>query len=462
MAKYGAVQFTLSPVDAQRVLDLQKGIEESELAPKGRELTPHVTVRWGFHPEVTPDQVSAITKGTGTVDVTFGDLHAFPENDEGEPLVFLLESEKLVKLHDALAALPHTDPHPTFQPHLTIGYFKKGMAQKHAQGENPLKGQTITLRDLQFRSREKTFTDLEKGYRETFLQKPYSSASDAPDYVRQSKRKQWVAVWNSAYERAKKDGKSDKEAESSAFAQANGVAGPNSSKKFAKLLAKADADDAQAFTDRLITVLEAQWLALPSQVRSSLESAALSGAGHGLLQIDVSNSKLIASANRSAQEYATHRAAEMIGKKFDNEGNLVENPNARWAISQTTRDKIRQIVADSFTKETPISEVVNDIREALAEETEGEGIFSLGRAKMIARSEIAMAQSASNFSTWEKSGVVEKVKWLTSNLDPCPECLMNQDQEVEIGSKFFSGATKPPQHPHCACVLAVSKVSEDA
>src|SRR5262249_59505384 len=40
------------------------------------------------------------------------------------------------------------------------------------------------------------------------------------------KRKQWIEVWNSAYRKAKKDGKSDKEAESSAFAQANAVAGP--------------------------------------------------------------------------------------------------------------------------------------------------------------------------------------------------------------------------------------------
>lgn len=53
---------------------------------------------------------------------------------------------------------------------------------------------------------------------------PYSSAADAPSYVPKSKRAQWVAVWNSAHAKALKDGKSAKDAEASAFAQANGVA----------------------------------------------------------------------------------------------------------------------------------------------------------------------------------------------------------------------------------------------
>lgn len=56
---------------------------------------------------------------------------------------------------------------------------------------------------------------------------PYSSVADVPSYVPKGKRRQWLAVFNSAYKRAKKDGKSDKEAEQSAFAQANAVAGPN-------------------------------------------------------------------------------------------------------------------------------------------------------------------------------------------------------------------------------------------
>lgn len=59
---------------------------------------------------------------------------------------------------------------------------------------------------------------------------PYSSVSDVPGNVPKDKRKQWLEVFNSVYARAKEDGDDAKEAERSAFAQANAVAGPNADK----------------------------------------------------------------------------------------------------------------------------------------------------------------------------------------------------------------------------------------
>ena len=55
--------------------------------------------------------------------------------------------------------------------------------------------------------------------------RPYKSPSDVPDAVPDSKKAQFMEVWNSAYAKAKKDGKSDDDAEKSAFAQAWGVIG---------------------------------------------------------------------------------------------------------------------------------------------------------------------------------------------------------------------------------------------
>lgn len=56
---------------------------------------------------------------------------------------------------------------------------------------------------------------------------PYTtSSSNLPKNVKDANSKlraQWVEVWNSSYAKAKKDGKSDKEAESIAFRNANGV-----------------------------------------------------------------------------------------------------------------------------------------------------------------------------------------------------------------------------------------------
>jgi len=57
---------------------------------------------------------------------------------------------------------------------------------------------------------------------------PYSGPRDSklPSYIKEKpekKRAQWVAVWNSSYAKAKKEGKSEKEAEKVAFRNANGV-----------------------------------------------------------------------------------------------------------------------------------------------------------------------------------------------------------------------------------------------
>lgn len=50
-----------------------------------------------------------------------------------------------------------------------------------------------------------------------------NSAEPAPANVPEAKKKQWEAVYKSAFSDAKKAGKTDKEAESQAFAEANGV-----------------------------------------------------------------------------------------------------------------------------------------------------------------------------------------------------------------------------------------------
>jgi phage I-like protein len=52
---------------------------------------------------------------------------------------------------------------------------------------------------------------------------PYSNVAEVPDSVPAEFRKQWLEVWNSAFKRARAEGKSQKDAEASAFAQANGV-----------------------------------------------------------------------------------------------------------------------------------------------------------------------------------------------------------------------------------------------
>jgi SPP1 gp7 family putative phage head morphogenesis protein len=290
---------------------------------------------------------------------------------------------------------------------------------------------------------------------------PYSEdGHNVPGHVHgDKKRRQWSHVWNSEYHSQKGKGKSDKEAEEIAFASANSVAGKAATERFVLLLAKANEEDARAFSDALIAALEADWQNLPVEIQPSLESATLSGISQGMMQIDVSNAALLASANTVAQKYAQERAAEIVGMRRDLEGNLVPNPDARWAISDTTRERIQEIVSDAFAEETPLEQIQEAIQQALEEEADGNGIFSEARAEMIARTEVNMAQAGGNFEVWQKSGVVKSIKWLTSEDEKvCVVCEENDSRSVPIGQPFPSGDLYPGAHPNCRCVVVVDEL----
>ena len=185
---------------------------------------------------------------------------------------------------------------------------------------------------------------------------------------------------------------------------------------------------------------------MPAKARQHLERAALSGARKGTVDIHLSDKDLINAVNATARDWAKDRAAEMVGMKYNEDGDLIPNPDARWRIDDTTREELRQIVTAGFEKETGLNEMIEQIANA--------GSFSDARAEMIARTEISFAQTTANYEAWEASGVVEKVQWILSEDHPdYDDCDLNDGEIVNLGDPFPSGHLAPPLHPHCFCQL---------
>lgn len=157
--KFGNVQFNLSADDAQRVLEIP--VDGAHFAAKGRDVGPHVTVLWGFHPEVTAEQINKITKGIGAIDITLGGLEMFPAGEDGVPLVIRVESAKLRKLRSDLEALPHSKSWPDYKPHICVAYLKPD-APAAEYADNPLAGEVFTLSQLVYSGIDYTVADLEK------------------------------------------------------------------------------------------------------------------------------------------------------------------------------------------------------------------------------------------------------------------------------------------------------------
>jgi hypothetical protein len=218
-----------------------------------------------------------------------------------------------------------------------------------------------------------------------------------------------------------------------------------------KLKKETDDEKAKRIADDIYASVEGEFAGLAPEARKALEQAALSGVNDAIVQIEISDADMISAVNEIAADYASKRAAEMIGMKYSATGELVANPNAKYAITDTTRDELRQIIKNAFEKETPYEDVVSQVREA--------GAFSEGRAHLIADSEARTAQVRGNFETWKKSGLVKKVKWLCA-VDPCDICADNDGEVRELGQAFPSGDLMPLAHPRCNCILQAVEISE--
>ena len=183
----------------------------------------------------------------------------------------------------------------------------------------------------------------------------------------------------------------------------------------------------------------------------------MSDAGNSsLARIGVSDrSGLVNQVDQLSLDYANDRAAEMIGKKWVN-GVLVDNPDADWVISDTTRDEIQTIIADALQGKIELKDLSDNIANA--------GAFSEDRAAMIARTEIARANgqgSLMGYKIARNGGVKLKKEWLP-DAEACPICEENGDDgAIDLDDDFSSGDDAPPAHPNCECSLSPVVEEED-
>ena len=216
------------------------------------------------------------------------------------------------------------------------------------------------------------------------------------------------------------------------------------------------AEEAGRIGDEIWNAIEPEFAALPTEARSALEDAILSGVAKGVIDVQLDDSKLIEACNSVARDWASERAAEMVGMKYDAEGKLVANPNAKWNIAKTTRDDIRRIVTNAFSDETDMRDVQAQVLDAISEEE----VFSDVRAEVIARTEISRAQVKGNYDLWERSGLVEEVTWqLSDTHETEDDCNLNDGAVVKFGQPFPSGDFMPPLHPQCVCVIIAAKIT---
>jgi hypothetical protein len=147
-----------------------------------------------------------------------------------------------------------------------------------------------------------------------------------------------------------------------------------------------------------------------------------------------------------AEGYATARGAELIGMKWV-DGQLVPNPRAEWAISETTRERANKLVQDAIKEGWSIDEFASHLEES--------GLFSDERRTLIARNEIALAQSGGKIAAWRERGDVEYV--VLYDEDGCGEEVCDVDGDMVSIDEYEA---EPLGHPSCTRAARPATQSE--
>jgi tRNA nucleotidyltransferase/poly(A) polymerase len=115
-----------SVIDPDDVLDVEG---------YGIETEPHTTILYGFHPEVTPEEVFDLFKLNIPVEpikVGISGISIF-SNPEFDVVKFDVESPILNQANKIMSDLPNTNTFPEYHPHITIAYVKKGTGHKYVK-----------------------------------------------------------------------------------------------------------------------------------------------------------------------------------------------------------------------------------------------------------------------------------------------------------------------------------------
>ena len=191
----------------------------------------------------------------------------------------------------------------------------------------------------------------------------------------------------------------------------------------------------------------------------ALEAAAKAGASQVFKELDIGSDDMFSVVDQAAKEFALSRAAELVGMRRTKEGKLIQNPNAEWSISDSTREMIKGAVNQAIKEGWSTQQLKGAIR--------GGYTFSSQRALMISRTEIQRAHGLGTARAIKTSGAANRKTWtLGSEHDVAvPEgdiCDDNADQgPISLDESFVSGDEAEPAHPNDACSVIYEWVDEE-
>ena len=157
--EFSSTQVNLPKKESAQIRSIgTKLVKDADLAKvdwNPRETEPHITVKYGLHTN-NVDDVREIISAQRPFTVKLGKTSIFPakEGSDYDVVKIDVDSPELHAINKAIAENTKvTDTHPTYQPHVTIAYVKKGEGQKYV-GNTDFEGKTLTFNSIAFSDKD--------------------------------------------------------------------------------------------------------------------------------------------------------------------------------------------------------------------------------------------------------------------------------------------------------------------
>lgn len=148
----------------------------------------------------------------------------------------------------------------------------------------------------------------------------------------------------------------------------------------------------------------------------------------------------IQSTDEIIQQLTTEHVAQLVGKKVNADGSIIDNPNADYTIDTKTRNQIAQSIKTSLN----LGESVQDATGRLVKT-----VGNATRAKIIAQTESVNAYQAGLMEFGKQSGAVGKQWQDVGAIDVCRD---NTDAgPIPFDQSYPGGVMAPTQHTRCRC-----------
>lgn len=116
------------------------------------------------------------------------------------------------------------------------------------------------------------------------------------------------------------------------------------------------------------------------------------------------------------------------------------------SVRDTLLNRSREVIADNLSQNvTNLDQIRQDVADVLGQEAGW-------RVDRVVRTELLDAYNQGSYLTYEASGIVDQIEWMTAEDDQvCPICEPNDGEHVAMGDLFPSGDDLPPAHVQCRC-----------